>query len=168
MAITLYDATAALFTQTLGAVDGFLRFSLKHFQETGVDPAEMSRHVCSPTCCRSATRSRPPSAIQSARSRARRAESSSRPRRPRRLCRPAEGCCGRACEDEVLHAGGDQRAGRQGRVFNLGERSCLLQARISCSPSRCRTSISTRRRPTTSFARKACRWASGTTSARPR
>ncbi len=41
MAITLYDATAALFAQTLGAVDGFLRFSLKHFQEKGIDPAEI-------------------------------------------------------------------------------------------------------------------------------
>jgi hypothetical protein len=41
MAITLHDASAALFTQTLGAVDGFLRFSLKHFQETGADPAEI-------------------------------------------------------------------------------------------------------------------------------
>jgi hypothetical protein len=39
MAVTLYDASAALFIQTLGAVDGFLRFGLKHFQEKGIDPA---------------------------------------------------------------------------------------------------------------------------------
>ncbi len=41
MAITLYDASAGLFIQTLGAVDGFLRFSLKHFEEKGIDPAEI-------------------------------------------------------------------------------------------------------------------------------
>lgn len=41
MAITLYDASAALFTQTLGAVEGFLRFGLKDMQDKGVDPAEI-------------------------------------------------------------------------------------------------------------------------------
>jgi len=41
MAISLYDASAALFIQTLGAVDGFLRFSQKHFQEKGGDLAEV-------------------------------------------------------------------------------------------------------------------------------
>ncbi len=41
MAITLYDASAALFAQTLGAVEGFLRFGLKHFEEKGIDPAEI-------------------------------------------------------------------------------------------------------------------------------
>jgi uncharacterized protein len=39
MAISLYDASAALFIQTLGAVDGFLGRSLKHFQEHNIDPA---------------------------------------------------------------------------------------------------------------------------------
>ncbi|MDP3740566.1 MAG: DUF1993 domain-containing protein [Hyphomonadaceae bacterium] len=38
MAISLYDASAALFIQTLGAVDGFLGRSLKHFQEHNIDP----------------------------------------------------------------------------------------------------------------------------------
>lgn len=39
MAISLYDASAALFIQTLRAVDGFLSHSLKHFEEHNIDPA---------------------------------------------------------------------------------------------------------------------------------
>ncbi len=41
MTISLYDASAALFIQTLGAMDGFLSHSLKHFRETSVDPEEI-------------------------------------------------------------------------------------------------------------------------------
>lgn len=41
MAITLYDASAALFIQTLGAMEGFLGFSLKHFEKNNVNTAEV-------------------------------------------------------------------------------------------------------------------------------
>ena len=41
MAFSLYDATVANYLQILGAVGGFLEKSLTHFQEKGVDPAEI-------------------------------------------------------------------------------------------------------------------------------
>jgi hypothetical protein len=41
VAITLYDASAALFIQTLGAMEGFLARGLKHLQENNIDPAEI-------------------------------------------------------------------------------------------------------------------------------
>jgi hypothetical protein len=41
MAITLYDATAALFIQTLGAMEGFLGRGLAHCQDNNIDPAEI-------------------------------------------------------------------------------------------------------------------------------
>jgi hypothetical protein len=37
----LYDATVANYLQILGAVGGFLEKSLTHFQEKGIDPAEI-------------------------------------------------------------------------------------------------------------------------------
>ena len=39
MACSLYQATAANFTQTLTAVAGFLEKGAKHFAEHGIDPA---------------------------------------------------------------------------------------------------------------------------------
>jgi hypothetical protein len=41
MPIDLYDATVASYLQILGATEGFLQKGLGHFQETGVDPAEI-------------------------------------------------------------------------------------------------------------------------------
>ena len=41
MAFSLYDATVANYLQILGAVGGFLEKSLTHFQEKGIDPAEI-------------------------------------------------------------------------------------------------------------------------------
>src|SRR6516164_844817 len=41
MAFSLYDATVANYLQILGAVGGFLEKSLTHFQEKGIDPAEV-------------------------------------------------------------------------------------------------------------------------------
>ena len=41
MAIKLYDASAALFIQTLGAMEGFLARGLKHFQENNIDTAQV-------------------------------------------------------------------------------------------------------------------------------
>ena len=41
MAFSLYDATVANYVQILGAVDGFLEKSLTHFQEKGIDLAEI-------------------------------------------------------------------------------------------------------------------------------
>jgi hypothetical protein len=40
MSISLYDASVALFSQTLGALDGILGRGLAHCQDNGVDPAE--------------------------------------------------------------------------------------------------------------------------------
>jgi hypothetical protein len=39
MAIHLYDATVALFIQTLGAMDGFLKRGLAHCEDNNIDPA---------------------------------------------------------------------------------------------------------------------------------
>ena len=39
MAITLYDTTVALFIQTLGAMDGFLKRGLAHCEDNNIDPA---------------------------------------------------------------------------------------------------------------------------------
>ena len=41
MAFSLYDATVANYLQILGAVGGFLEKSLTHFQEKGIDLAEI-------------------------------------------------------------------------------------------------------------------------------
>jgi len=41
MAITLYDATAASFLRTLGAVKSFLQRGLDHCNENGIDPQTM-------------------------------------------------------------------------------------------------------------------------------
>jgi hypothetical protein len=41
MTFSLYDATVANYLQILGAVGGFLEKSLTHFQEKGIDPAEI-------------------------------------------------------------------------------------------------------------------------------
>ena len=41
MSISLYDATVAAFSQTVGALDGILARGLAHCQDNGVDPAEM-------------------------------------------------------------------------------------------------------------------------------
>jgi len=41
MAFSLYDATVANYLQILGAVGGCLEKSLRHFQEKGIDPAEI-------------------------------------------------------------------------------------------------------------------------------
>jgi len=41
MAFSLYDATVANYLQILGAVGRFLEKSLTHFQEKGIDPAEI-------------------------------------------------------------------------------------------------------------------------------
>jgi uncharacterized protein len=41
MAFLLYDATVANYLQILGAVDGFLEKSLRHFREKGIDLAEI-------------------------------------------------------------------------------------------------------------------------------
>jgi hypothetical protein len=41
MAFSLYDATVANYLQILGAVGGFLDKSLAHFNEKGIDPAEV-------------------------------------------------------------------------------------------------------------------------------
>src|SRR3974390_1685219 len=41
MAFSLYDATVANYLQILGAVGGFLEKSLTHFQEKGIDQAEI-------------------------------------------------------------------------------------------------------------------------------
>ena len=41
MAFSLYDATVANYLQILGAVGGFLEKSLTHFQQKGIDPAEI-------------------------------------------------------------------------------------------------------------------------------
>lgn len=41
MAITLYDATVALFIQTAGAVDGFLKRGLSHCEDNNIDPTSM-------------------------------------------------------------------------------------------------------------------------------
>ena len=41
MAFSLYQATAANFTQTLTAVTGFLEKGARHFAEHGIDPAEV-------------------------------------------------------------------------------------------------------------------------------
>jgi hypothetical protein len=41
MTFSLYDATVASYLQTLGAAGSFLEKSLTHFQEKGVDPAEI-------------------------------------------------------------------------------------------------------------------------------
>jgi uncharacterized protein len=41
MAFSLYDATVANYLQLLGAVGGFLEKSLAHFQEKGIDTAEI-------------------------------------------------------------------------------------------------------------------------------
>src|SRR6201995_6030901 len=41
MAFSLYDATVANYLQILGSVGGYLDKSLKHSQDTGVDPATM-------------------------------------------------------------------------------------------------------------------------------
>ena len=38
---TLYDATGALFSQTLGAMEGFLKRGRKHCEEAGIDLTEM-------------------------------------------------------------------------------------------------------------------------------
>lgn len=38
---TLYDATGALFSQTLGAMEGILKRGRKHCEETGIDLTEM-------------------------------------------------------------------------------------------------------------------------------
>jgi hypothetical protein len=40
MAFSLYDATVPNYLQILGAVNGFLEKSLKHFRDKGIDPAE--------------------------------------------------------------------------------------------------------------------------------
>jgi hypothetical protein len=41
MAVSLYDASVALFAQTLGAMDGFLGRGLAHCQDNNIDPAEV-------------------------------------------------------------------------------------------------------------------------------
>jgi hypothetical protein len=41
MAISLYDSTAALFIQTLGAMEGVLNRGLAHCQDNNIDPAEV-------------------------------------------------------------------------------------------------------------------------------
>ena len=41
MTFSLYDATVANYLQILGAVGGLLEKSLAHFQEKGIDPAEI-------------------------------------------------------------------------------------------------------------------------------
>ena len=41
MAFSLYDATVANYLQILGAVGGFLEKSFTHFQEKGIDLAEV-------------------------------------------------------------------------------------------------------------------------------
>ena len=41
MTFSLYDATVANYLQILGAVGGFLEKSLTHFQQKGIDPAEI-------------------------------------------------------------------------------------------------------------------------------
>lgn len=41
MGVSLYDATAALFIQTLGGMEGFLSRGLAHCQEHSIDPQEI-------------------------------------------------------------------------------------------------------------------------------
>jgi hypothetical protein len=41
MSISLYEASAALFIQTLSAMEGFLGRGLTHFEEAKIDPAEI-------------------------------------------------------------------------------------------------------------------------------
>jgi uncharacterized protein len=41
MGVSLYDATAALFVQTLGSVEHFLKRGLAHCQDAGIDPADV-------------------------------------------------------------------------------------------------------------------------------
>jgi uncharacterized protein len=41
MAVSLYDASAALFIQTLGAMEGFLGRALKHFDENNIKTADI-------------------------------------------------------------------------------------------------------------------------------
>jgi len=41
MAISLYDASVALFIQTLGGLEGVLARGLAHCQDNGIDPAEI-------------------------------------------------------------------------------------------------------------------------------
>ncbi len=42
MSISLYEASAALFIQTLSAMEGFLDRGRKHFEEAKIDPAEIT------------------------------------------------------------------------------------------------------------------------------
>jgi uncharacterized protein len=48
MAFSLYDATVANYLQLLGAVGGFLEKSLAHFQEKGIETAEIVEAAFAP------------------------------------------------------------------------------------------------------------------------
>ena len=149
-----------------GSVGGFLDKGLTHLRDKGVDPAEIVRRDWHRTCCHSVSRSSSVAhhslgAIEGVK----KGLFQPPPYRPPLDYRGLQKARRRYARDFAkADAGRGQRARRQRRaVPDSRLQDSVHGGRTSLCRSRCRTSISTQRRLTTSCARKACRSASATT-----